>query len=634
MRKSVTRCKSLAAVIMLLTQLLIIGTFAAGSGVIEVEITDVDGEALSGAVIGDIIKVSVYLTDFEALSMTCPSLHFNPEAARVSDRYGNILETQYASKSAFETDIGGVGGSWKGTVMMTESYYPFINNETGVIGFWADSGSNRDLSGRQRIYSVYMTIVGAGDTEIRLSRREDGAGRDDPGKYYDYALYSGDTPCYVRYGSGESEEPEHSYTASISPLKVSELSVYFKAKRGGAAISGAAVGDSYDIEVYINGARNAENITLPVERKPQGLAVLNGVTAASGFELAHNGQYSANSEDIMLEASASGGVGVDLNGAERLLCTLNYTAVGSGAIDYGFAASTDRAPVGVVLYDNAEYDSPAGNRPLFPNTGSLRLEITAAAVPTETPGGGGGGGGAETSPEPSAAPAVTRFVSLLNKEDHYRYVYGYPDGTIQPDGKITREEVAAIFYRLMTSEARGANREGEPDFPDVSVERWSAVSIGTMRKAGIIEGYPDGTFKPGQTVTRAEFAVIAMRFDELVPGALNKFGDLIGHWAEAYVSSSVSKGWVDGYPDGTFRPEQAITRAEAMKLINRVLERKVDGAGLLESLTAEWTDVSAEHWGWYEIQEATVSHNYVRRYPESEDKVENWTGARADIEFD
>jgi hypothetical protein len=224
---------------------------------------------------------------------------------------------------------------------------------------------------------------------------------------------------------------------------------------------------------------------------------------------------------------------------------------------------------------------------------------------------------------------------MLNKGDHYRYVYGYPDGTIQPEGKITRQETAMIFYRLMTPEARAAYRKTAPGFPDVAADAWSAAGIGTMENAGILEGYPDGAFLPEQTITRAEFAAIAARFDKLVPDAQNKFSDMAGHWAESYVSSAVSKGWVDGYPDGTFLPQQTITRAEAMKLVNRVLGRKTDGEGLLPELVTGWTDADENHWAWFEIQEAAVSHYYTRRYPEeSGDNVENWTGAREDVNFD
>ena len=230
----------------------------------------------------------------------------------------------------------------------------------------------------------------------------------------------------------------------------------------------------------------------------------------------------------------------------------------------------------------------------------------------------------------------------LNKAEHYRYIFGYPDGNVRPEYNITREEVAAIFYRLLTKESRMQYRRQTSTFPDVEANRWSTQEIATMQKARIIEGRGDGHFYPDTMITRAEFATMAIRFDELSEQKNHEFSDINGHWAENYISSAVEKGWVLGYPDGTFRPDIPITRVEAMALINRVLLRCVDNEGLLESLIVGWPDLPYDHWGYFDVQEATISHNFIRRYPDEfiEDSeihvniTENWIEKGEDVQFD
>lgn len=220
----------------------------------------------------------------------------------------------------------------------------------------------------------------------------------------------------------------------------------------------------------------------------------------------------------------------------------------------------------------------------------------------------------------------------LNKADHYRYVLGYPDGSIKPEGNITREEVAAIFYRLLTPESRKQYRKITTTFLDIDPHRWSVMEIGTMQNASIIQGRDTGDFDPDANITRAEFAAIAMRFDKLQSGVPHSFTDIAGHWAEDYIASAAAKGWIMGYPDNSFKPNQPITRAEAMTLINRVLERKVDKDGLLHRIAVLWPDLPQGHWAYYEVMEATISHEYVRR--SENDIVEDWTDSGEDINFD
>jgi len=223
---------------------------------------------------------------------------------------------------------------------------------------------------------------------------------------------------------------------------------------------------------------------------------------------------------------------------------------------------------------------------------------------------------------------------MLERDRHFRYVFGFPDGTIRPEAQITREEVATIFFRLLTTSARNVNRASHHTFPDVEFDRWSNQQIATMQRAGIVQGdFGVGTFRPGDSITRGEFATIAMRFDRLTPDATHNFSDVSGHWAETSIASAVQRGWIVGYPDGTFRPDQQITRVEAMTLINRVLGRNVDSYGLYWDIVIDWPDLPQTHWGFYQVMEATISHNHERRHEGTANNVENWTGAGADVDF-
>ena len=201
----------------------------------------------------------------------------------------------------------------------------------------------------------------------------------------------------------------------------------------------------------------------------------------------------------------------------------------------------------------------------------------------------------------------------LNDVDHYAYIIGYDDQTVRPNNQITRAEVATIFFRLLTDEVREENMTSENSFSDVSEGQWFNKAVSTMAAMGVLTGYPDGTFRPNQAITRAEFASIAARFDLNPADGTATFSDTIGHWAEAEISKAVRNGWVNGYPDGTFLPDQPITRAEAMALINRMLERNpAYPEDLCEDMN-RWIDNSDEtKWYYLDVQEATNSHTYVR----------------------
>ena len=209
---------------------------------------------------------------------------------------------------------------------------------------------------------------------------------------------------------------------------------------------------------------------------------------------------------------------------------------------------------------------------------------------------------------------INKDTGMLNKTDHFAYVIGYPDGTVHPNGQITRSEVATIFFRLLRDEVRDGAFTTSNSYSDVAYGKWYNNPISTMSALGIITGYPDGTFKPNKPITRAEFAAIAARFDETQSGKSATFSDVIGHWAAKEIGIAYYNDWIKGYPDGTFKPDQNITRAEAMTLINRVLERKPESPADLLTNMNKWTDnMDTSKWYYLDVQEATNSHGYTRK---------------------
>ena len=216
----------------------------------------------------------------------------------------------------------------------------------------------------------------------------------------------------------------------------------------------------------------------------------------------------------------------------------------------------------------------------------------------------------------------------LNTDDHYAYVVGYPDGTVRPNGSITRAEAATIFFRLLTDATRSQYWTTTNAYSDVAAGSWYNNAISTMSSAGIVNGYPDGTFRPDAPITRAEMAKMISLFAKL-DKTEDRFTDIAGHWAEAYIKLAAGNGWIEGYPDGSFKPQQSITRAETMTMINRVLERVPSTISHLlpYSVMQTYPDCVASDWFYIAVQEATNSHTYERAATEKNGD-EQWIALR------
>ena len=208
---------------------------------------------------------------------------------------------------------------------------------------------------------------------------------------------------------------------------------------------------------------------------------------------------------------------------------------------------------------------------------------------------------------------ATNVPDMLNGDDHYAYVVGYSDGTVRPNANISRAEVATIFFRLLKEEVRDGNLTTENTFADVTDGQWHNKAISTMAKLGVVKGRNAEAFDPDAHITRAEFATICARFDKTQISTSSNFTDISGHWAEKYIERAATLGWIAGYSDGTFRPSNYITRAEAMTMINRVLCRMPQSEDdLLNGMTV-WPDNHPTDWHYLAVQEATNSHDFDRK---------------------
>ena len=208
---------------------------------------------------------------------------------------------------------------------------------------------------------------------------------------------------------------------------------------------------------------------------------------------------------------------------------------------------------------------------------------------------------------------ATGVPDKLNGDDHYAYVIGYLDGNVRPNANVSRAETATIFFRLLKSDIRDGNLIADNGFSDVSDGQWHNKAISTMAKLGIVKGRRADNFDPDASITRAEFAAICARFNTKPVENNGSFSDISGHWAENEIERAAAFGWISGYPDGTFRPDARITRAEAMTMINRVLCRMPQSeSDLLDSMVT-WPDNKPSDWHYLAVQEATNSHDFDRK---------------------
>jgi uncharacterized repeat protein (TIGR02543 family) len=226
---------------------------------------------------------------------------------------------------------------------------------------------------------------------------------------------------------------------------------------------------------------------------------------------------------------------------------------------------------------------------------------------------------------------VSTVPALLNGDSHFAYIVGYGDDTVRPGNNITRAEVATIFFRLLKDETRDGSLTAENPYEDVPENAWYCKAVSTLTALGILEGRSETIFDPDAPITRAELATICARFDTDETGEGSTFTDISGHWAEAEIQRAAALGWVEGDGDGKFRPNDSITRAEAITMINRVLCRiPKDASDLLENMNTWLDNADPDAWYYLAIQEATNSHDFRQKGEVSE----TWTQLQEDPDWE
>ena len=321
-----------------------------------------------------------------------------------------------------------------------------------------------------------------------------------------------------------------------------------------------------------------------------------------------------------------------LKAAHGQFCSVTYEVTGDVPSDAGTAPAEAKVKKGG-SYTVAPVQTTSQSRYTFSGwringvgdvvteIKDIQQDVKLIGVWTRRSSGGGGGSSKPTVDIPDDVPTG------LNGDDHFAYIVGYPNGNVEPNGNITRAEVATIFFRLLTEEVRTANSTQSNSLSDVTRGQWFNHAVSTLSSMGIVKGHNDGTFAPNAPITRAEFAAIAARFDDKNTDTSSKFTDIASHWAKNEIGIAANKGWINGYPDDTFRPNQYITRAEAMTLVNRVLNRLPENSSDLLDSMIKWPDNSdASAWYYLAVQEATNSHAYSDK--SKDDKYEKWTTIR------
>ena len=280
----------------------------------------------------------------------------------------------------------------------------------------------------------------------------------------------------------------------------------------------------------------------------------------------------------------------------------------NGNVPHGLTNDTDTGSETVsVVKEGDDWKLANGSAPT-----TITFEVKCGSTIVEVPGEGEDHWyPVYVDPEDPTDPDQTGVSDLLETDDHIQYLFGYPDGSFGPDRNMTRAEAAQMFYNLL----KNKNVDAEPAFDDVPEGAWYATPVNVMAELGIVNGVGDDKFEPNREITRAEFTTMAMRFAKVPSGGVNIFTDVNpDDWFYSYVVNSIQYGWIEGYGDGTFRPDRLITRAEVTTIVNRMLDRQADMAYVIQHRAElnQFTDLTTEHWAYYTIVEATNEHDYKK----------------------
>ena len=350
--------------------------------------------------------------------------------------------------------------------------------------------------------------------------------------------------------------------------------------------------------------QKAETTALTGHETSRYLFKAEGVVAANQAEAPYVLHYYQNGEDGQSNECFVWDINVNVSNFDRVQLTYTIKLTNPQSqkgTTYGvYDPSGEKQTANSSLYTNLSATLKPVNSNGVKGADEAFLKPTVSYTIKGSSGGHSGGG---TVTIPDDVPTG------LNGKDHYAYVVGYPDGMVYPQKNITRAEVATIFFRLLEDETREANMTKSNGYNDMKDGAWYTCAVSTLSKMGIIKGYEDGSFKPDASISRAEFAAIAARFDPDGDTTPATFSDVSSHWAKDEISIAANHGWIKGYEDGSFKPDQKITRAETMTLVNRVLKRLPETKDDLHKDMKTWPDNQNESaWFYLAVQEATNSH--------------------------
>ena len=447
--------------------------------------------------------------------------------------------------------------------------------------------------------------------------------------------------CYAMAATSNADYPWAlsfmNYLANGRSVSFSDIKndIYYLLDAGSKVVDVIGSGkDNHSNDYNFDFVSNIDNLTLTVGGTELDVTELTDLseneTARYGFgpdESAEGGykfilKYYANGQDGKSDECFVWDINVPVSKFEpvQLTYTVKLTDPQTAKGTYG-KYDADGSEKYEGLYTNNE----AILYPVDSNENEGKPENFAKPTVSYTVSGSSSGGGGGNKPS-------------LNTEDHYGYIVGYPVDyetgeptddqarkPVKPQGKITRAEVATIFFRMLTDESRNEYWSQSNDFTDVAADAWYNNAISTMANAGILDGYEDGSFHPNGYITRAEFATSAVRFFDLSYQGEDLFPDIDGHWAQDYINQAADAGIIEGYPDGTFGPQKQITRAEAVTMVNRTLDRHPDPDHFLEDMLVWPDNLDTEAWYYADIQEATNSHEYQMKKDAQGNEYEVWT---------
>jgi len=383
------------------------------------------------------------------------------------------------------------------------------------------------------------------------------------------------------------------------------------------APSGTIVAEMYDGQTTgrftVNGVRIGYDLTVSAEGFYDALHRITPADATRGYiviDMADGGNQGGGGYTVInnLEVRV-------VNTAGALLPSAALASAGATIVPYGngiFRVSGVR--IGNTLrasalgYDTVYHTITAANAAL----GTITITLPGDGPADTGSGPDQGVGFPPTGPFTPREPQ--QATPTLITGQHIRYIHGFEDGTVRAEAALTRAQVAMILFRLLDDNNKYAPLLLTGRFSDVDDTTWYSQAVNYLAHIGVFFGYPDGTFRPNVPITRAELAAVMTRFFAESDSITNGFADVSPtHWAAHYVNLAYSRGWILGYPDGSFRPDNAITRAEAITLINRVLEREPNPADINANLagTVIFTDLPHTHWAYYDIMEASIEHDFM-----------------------